>query len=552
MRMRLLMLSLVLATAAVLTVFFFSPYAPVIEPLRPIEEIWDLEDARRESTSALVTRLERDGVPLGYDEENNTFFCPIPLDSEEWPSLSLRAPGVPGLRMCFADDYLYDSPADALAGGVAYRVFAYTEKEFSYFSLVFTGMTQISIFGDESLFGDEDVPVEASFVSGDRSVFYSARTHYRGGVTRASPKHNYRLEFTRKSNGKKKSPRDVPGIGESVKNLILIPMVYDRTLMRDRLSWDVYADSVPKDEPFGGCAVQYAELFVNDSYQGVYLMLEPFDYTEELLRAGEKHTESDYIYRVGMQRRKPWTDGAYFPGRGFALYYTPPGAEDHPFDGLTDYKDLIGETDDGAFWEKAMARLDLTSMIRHLLLVQGGGYTDNVLNNLYIWADRTSGKTLYRFFPWDMDATWGDRENRIGPEFDYWIYFPTLDRLIDLDVEGSIRPLIVQEWQRLREHTLSESFIEERLMQYVHELNDSGAAQRNGERWDFGVVLADAEPVLTFLSVRLPLIDEAVNAIGNAKGRIEWLQYSDYESKSRQMKREWFALPQQEDPEGST
>ena len=222
------------------------------------------------------------------------------------------------------------------------------------------------------------------------------------------------------------------------------------------------------------------------------------------------------------------------------------------FYGLSDYKDLIGEADDEVFWEKATERLDLTSMIRHMLLVQGGGYTDNVLNNLHIWADRTSGKTVYRFFPWDMDATWGDRENRIGPEFDYWIYFPTLDRLIDLDVEGSIRPLVVQEWQRLREHTLSESFIEERLMQYVHELNDSGAAQRNGERWDFGVVLADAEPVLTFLSVRLPLIDEAVNAIGNAKGRIEWLQYSDYESKSRQMKREWFALPQQEDPEGST
>ena len=542
MRARLLMPALALLASAVLVILLSSPYAAVIEPLRPIEEIWDLEDTRQESDGVLVKSLQRDGVPLGYDEERNTFYCPIPLESEEWPSFSLESPGVPGLRMCFADDYLYDSPADAMAGGVAYRVFAYTEKEFSYFNLVFTGIPQVCLFGEESLFGDDDVPVRAAVTSGDRSVFYDARTHYRGGVTRGSPKHNYRLEFTRKSNGKKKTAREVPGIGDRVQNLILIPMVYDRTLMRDRLSWDVYADSLPENEPFGKRAMQYIELFVNDSYQGVYLMLEPFDYTQELLLAGEKHVETDSVYRVGIQRRKPWTDGAYFPGRGFTLYYAPPGAGD-PFEGLSDYKDLIRETSDEAFWQKAMEQLDLPSMIRHMLLVQGGGYTDNVLNNLYVWADRTGGKTVYRFFPWDMDATWGDREDKIGPEFDYWIYFPTLDRLIDLDTEGEIRALVQSEWQRLRAHTLSESFIEERLLQYVHELNDSGAAQRNGEAWGLGVWLADPESILTFISVRFPLIDQAVEAIGKAKGRIEWLQYTDYENKSRQMNRGWFTLP---------
>lgn len=541
MRIRLIGGALLLSLLCVLTVLLASPSSPVIGPLRPIEQLWDLEDERLESEAPLVTRLERDGVPLGYDEAQNAFFCPLPLDTQEWPSLTLTAPGVPGLRLCFADDYLYDSPADAMAQGTHYRVFAYTESAFSYFDIVFTGMAQLCLYGDEDSFSDEDVPVQAAYTGAEASVLSSARVHYRGGVTRGSPKAAYRLEFTRKTNGKEKIPREIPGMG-SVKNLILIPMVYDRTLMRDHLSWDVYAASLSEGEAFGAPAMQYVELFVNAEYRGVYLLLEPFDMRETLAKEGLRHLETDYVYRVGTQKSKPWAAGAYAPDRGFELRYAPARAAD-PFAGLAEYLDLIGEEEDGAFCKKALDLLDLPSMIRQLLLVEGGGMTDNILNNLFIWADRADGKTTYRFFPWDMDATWGDRENRIGPDFDYWIYFPTLDRLIDLNPDGAVRPLVVQQWRALRENAFSEAFIGERLALYTHELNDSGAAQRNGECWDLGTYLADPEPFLTFISVRLRLMDDFIDYLEAAPGRIEWLQYTDYENKSRQMNRDWFTLP---------
>ncbi len=74
----------------------------------------------------------------------------------------------------------------------------------------------------------------------------------------------------------------------------------------------------------------------------------------------------------------------------------------------------------------------------------------------------------------------------------------------------------------------------------------SGAAQRNGECWDLGTYLADPEPFLTFISVRLRLMDDFIDYLEAAPGRIEWLQYTDYENKSRQMNRDWFTLPEGE------
>ena len=525
---------MLLTTMMALTVCLASHFSPVVEPLRPIEEIWDIEDARTESAQPLVTKLESRGMPIGYDADSRTFYCPLPLDDTEWPDLALKAPEAEDLRMCFVDDYLFDSPIDAMAYGTPYQVICWTKTEFSYFSIVFTGIPQLCFYADSDIIAEDDTPIRASFCDGSQALVSYGRTHYRGGVTLHSPKHAYRIEFTKTSDGRKKIAQNVPGMG-NLKNLILIPMIYDTTMMRDRISWDVYSAALHGDEPFGTRAMRHAEVFVNDSYEGVYLVLEPFDYRQEMEKAGPGHEENDYLYRVASnQHDRPWRSGAYLGGRGFELHYEPPGSQDH-FAGLAEYLDIVREKDDDAFCRKALERIDLDSMLRHLLLVQGGGLTDNVLNNLYIWADRSTGRTIYRYFPWDMDATWGDRTNRIGENFDYWIYFPTCDRLISLDPEGRIRSRLAEIWAELRAGPLSEAFIEELVMRYAHELNDSGAAARNAERWGIERYSADGQEILTFANMRFLLIDDTVEYFLMHKGPIEFLQYLDYENKSKQI-----------------
>ena len=115
-RLRLLaMMALLLAVMAAV-VCWASPYAPVVSPApEDIQTLWDIEDARSESETPLVTALENHGVPLAYDAENNTFYCTLGLENEsEWPQLHLTAPGAKGVKLIFADDYSYDWCADAV------------------------------------------------------------------------------------------------------------------------------------------------------------------------------------------------------------------------------------------------------------------------------------------------------------------------------------------------------------------------------------------------------------------------------------------------------
>ena len=192
-KLKLLLAMFALAALMAATVMFGSPYAPVVQPVTEIEEIWAIEDARQESEHPLVTRLNNNGVPLAYDRQNNTFYCTLGLGhADVWPDIHLTAPGAQGVQLVFVDDYAYDYCADAVREGYPYQVMAYTEEEFFYFDLVFTGMMQVCIDAEETL-GKEDKPVQVSVHTPQGALTSYARTHYRGGVTVKFEKHPYKI-----------------------------------------------------------------------------------------------------------------------------------------------------------------------------------------------------------------------------------------------------------------------------------------------------------------------------------------------------------------------
>ena len=99
-RMQLLAMIAALMVVLCAAVVPGSPFAPVVEPAKDIEEIWAIEDARSESDVPLVTALENHGVPLAYDAQSNTFYCTLGLDNEEeWPQLHLQAPPASALAI---------------------------------------------------------------------------------------------------------------------------------------------------------------------------------------------------------------------------------------------------------------------------------------------------------------------------------------------------------------------------------------------------------------------------------------------------------------------
>ena len=401
-----------LAGVAILagTVWFTSPYAPPVRPCpEDIEEIWAIEDAREESGRPLIGALENHGVPLGYDAQENTFYCPLGLEcGENWPELALTAPGAKGVGLVFVDDYSYDWCNEAIAEGYPYQLMAYTDEAYWYTQIVFTGLPIISLAAEAEI-GLTDTAVKLCFSTAEETAAAVAYAHQRGaGSLALSDKKSYKIDFGAPGETRQ---LEVPGIGVA-DDIILLAGVMDDSLMRDRLSWDIYAMIAEEGEIYGPRDMQYVELFIDNRYAGVYMMMEPVDDGEELSRLGANAPLTDCVYRtaqIAYAGERPFVKNAVRADSIYELYHAP--SMEHAFDALESWLALEnmpeGEAYDEAFARLAEACVDVDSLMRYYLFIQAGGMSDNVFNNMYLLSVRTGEGVRYRFAPWDMDLTWG-------------------------------------------------------------------------------------------------------------------------------------------------
>ena len=520
-RLKLLLGMAALACAIGLTVKYGSAYRPVVGPVREIEEIWAIEDEREESEEPLVTRLFCNGAEAAYDAESNTFYCTLGLENgEEWPEIKLTtAKNVGGgLTLCFVDDYAYDACADAIRDGYAYQIMAYTDETYSYSDVVFTGLPILSLHTAEEI-TTEDTPaaLNLAFGNGER-LEANARAHLRGNASLVRlDKHSYKVEFTRTEDGKKKIPQNVPGLGQT-DEIILLAMGFDPNMVRDRLSWSMIERIWPKDEAFAPVGREYVEVFVNDAYQGAYLMMVPFDRRAEIEKAGAGSAQRDSLYRsviAAVDKGRPIDEG-------YELFIAPDA--ENPFAGLQTYLRLdSGEMDDETFCREAAAHIDVPSLMRYTLLVQGMALCDNIFNNMYVWAHETAAGVVYRFIPWDMDLSW---EKEPGAYWDCWMIDALACRVIELDVSGARGGLAAQ-WRQMSEAGFTIDTVREELALYQHELTDSGAFLRDAERWGKEQDEMDVSQIEAVAEYRFELLCRLTQAIGETG---EEFRFADFET----------------------
>ena len=520
-RLKLLLGMAALACAIGLTVKYGSAYRPVVGPVREIEEIWAVEDEREESEEPLVTRLFCNGAEAAYDAESNTFYCTLGLENgEEWPKIKLTtAKNVGGgLTLCFVDDYAYDACADAIRDGYAYQIMAYTDEAYSYSDVVFTGLPILSLHTAEEI-TTEDTPaaLNLAFGNGER-LEANARAHLRGNASLVRlDKHSYKVEFTRTEDGKKKIPQNVPGLGQT-DEIILLAMGFDPNMVRDRLSWSMIERIWPKDEAFAPVGREYVEVFVNDAYQGAYLMMVPFDRRAEIEKAGAGSAQRDSLYRsviAAVDKGRPIDEG-------YELFIAPDA--ENPFAGLQTYLRLDdGEMDDETFCREAAAHIDVPSLMRYTLLVQGMALCDNIFNNMYVWAHETAAGVVYRFIPWDMDLSW---EKEPGAYWDCWMIDALACRVIELDVSGARAELAAQ-WRQMSEAGFTIDTVREELALYQHELTDSGAFLRDAERWGKEQDEMDVSQIEAVAEYRFELLCRLTQAIGETG---EEFRFADFET----------------------
>ena len=514
LKLRILMSIVLLLGVTAAVVVYASPYAPVVEPVMEIEKIWVIEDARTESETPLVTALENHGQALGYDEASNTFYCTLGMGNEDaWPDIRLTAPGAKDVHLAFADDYSYDWCADAIRDGYEYQIIAYTDTEYSYAYIVFTGLPIVVLQSGEPLRPHEDVPVQVSIsAAGEKPLSAYARAHERGDTSlRMRPKHGIKVEFTRNSDGSRKTAQEMPFLGET-DEFILLACSMDQLLIRDKLSWDLWNGISSKDEPFGPRETTYCEVFAGGEYLGLYLIMQPYDYETELGKLRADAASTDALYRLAGRSVHEYDKPLIQDHRNiyYEQHYLPAGQQGH--ESIAPYLELFALEDDVRFGQLAAGLLDIDSVIRYALFVQACGMTDNECNNLYITAHLENGAYRYLFGPWDLDVSWGrdDEENA-----EVWYAFPIFDRLLEMDCGGVARSRLKAIWQQMKENAFNEENIGRLLESYNTQMNDSGAFYRDAVKWNRPNSYSENYNIYAYACARIEMMDRRIDEIAS-------------------------------------
>jgi spore coat protein CotH len=237
------------------------------------------------------------------------------------------------------------------------------------------------------------------------TFFENVGIRSRGNGSRNQAKPGLRIDFNRYLDGQK-------FLG--LKSLVLDNLAQDQTMMAERISMAMFRRMrIPAPR------VVHARLYVNESYVGLYTMVEPIDKGFLARNLGE---DSGYLYDY------EWSREYWFEYAGDdAARYTP-----YPFEPQTHESDpdpvpliamirAINQSSDEQFLEKVSPYLDLEQFVRYLAVEAYLGENDGVLgqwgtNNFYLYRSKETGRSS--LIAWDKDVTLRDHERSIWTNTD--------------------------------------------------------------------------------------------------------------------------------------
>ena len=464
-----------------------------------IEDAWAIEDERQEAQMPLVSRMYNGESALGYDAGSDTFYCTLGMENgENWPELALSVQDAPGVTVCWIDDYAYDFCADAIREGYRYELLAYTDTEYAYFGIVFTGLPIVTwhTYDETVVIGDEYVQGSASVSSAQHAAVNSAvQIHLRGGgYPKPVDKPSYRLEFHGLSRKGRDKTSDYAVLGMDLdSDWLLLSVAVDRTTVINHLCWEMWrmwneGEAIPMQ-----LHSEMIELFVNDAYMGMYELMPCVRADRELERIGG-NPDTDCVYRAFKRG-----DGNLLAsGRQVIEYrdtistvievrWVPERYSEERIRALLEPYEQLRRSgalalSDEAFIELVHSVVDTRQALSYFLFFHACQLTqDSLYNNRYIWMLREGEGYRMVITPWDMDYALGNRAEM--KEGNTIFFGQTMEeRMLDLNVDGC-REILWSIWEEKKNTLLTEDALYAWIRGKEAYINASGAYLRESERW---------------------------------------------------------------------
>ena len=524
------MLNLILLACSLAFLFLWPLWkGPIAFQEGTEEEISQLLATHSQAAEPFFTELAFSGEQLPYDRNTSTFYLPLNMETDTWESGQLTSLAS-GVSLIFEEDFTGADKQETIKNGTKFRFYAVRDGEYQECWLTVTGLSVVSIeteadadaeiFGGSAYFWDSSTKVDWTSSS-------ILEANIRGNTSRTYEKKGYKLSLKKQNkNGEivedKKSLFGLRNDDEWLLNA----MYSDSSKIRDKLSADIWAEIGAYQEEFPeayfGTRMTYVEVFFNHEYWGLYVLMEPVD-SKQLDRTKEgEGGQEEYSYKSvtpqDVSTEELLNQEAYGETlSGFELKGSHTVIDRTSWEPLLSYLELRDLSDDEAFAAAASELTDREGALDIWIYLQAVLGIDNRGKNMYYVAKNRGNRQVVYFAPWDMDITWGDALSE-GTGDNIWdvglftaLYSERInwsfgDRLIELDVDGSC-DYVSERWKELRQGVLSDESLTEEIDGLIHQVRDSGALERDAERWPDSNSGQDYELFVRMALYRMKILD---------------------------------------------
>ena len=477
-------------------------------------QAWQTQSQKGREAAFSASDLRWRGLACPCDQETSTVYIPCdvrtPGPEEKTGAEIFLQEILTGLEPARSDDHVFicedemmDDPAAAIAAGHPFEACLSSSGGRKAFSLVLTGFPAVCIDKtdpDEIVLKEVHegriryIPVSRA----EREEEILCSFHVRGNVSSTLEKRPYKVSLRDRASGKYKV--SLGGLRED-DDWILNPLYTDSSRVREMTAYALW-DQVTalSDAPQATSRMRYVELFLDNSYQGIYGLMEPIDGKQLALREG------DLLYKIDRwDREYPYLDlygemegeTEILTDRGFpCVEIRFPRDWDRTATWLPMhvYHAFSFRTHDPQTLADAGLQTDMDSVVSMSLYCALTHAMDNTWKNSFLSARRTGdGYTLCRTI-WDLNYVFGDTFV-YAPDRGYTVfdpgsasaYVPLEDSTYDFEAflraDPSLYGSLCAKWAQWREGGVDAETVCAAARKNMELLEAGGAMAREMDRW---------------------------------------------------------------------
>ncbi len=343
----------------------------------------------------------------------------------------------------------------------------------------------------------------------------------RGTSSQQYDKKSYRIELWADETGEVMADTTFLGL-RSDDDWNLEAMTAQPLRLRDKIANELwmemytlpYLESEPEALP--GIRMKYADLFLNDSYMGIYALTERMDRKQLALR---KYNGSlrGLLYKGNGSgaptfESLPDYDNSLDTWDNYEWVY--PNESDNAIDWnhLYSFTNFVMNASDNVFKAQYAAQIDKNNLIDYYLFINALKAMDNMGRNIFLARYKKSG--TYFYVPWDLDAILGLNTNG---EQTHWagglMSNGLFDRLTQDCSEHGFVATAQTRYASLRETYLNTDYIMQKVQNQYDELLENGAYDREHVAWpDYNVDESQLTYMNDWLKERFHYLDMEILA----------------------------------------